>query len=238
MARKRRRETSGDEIRGDEWMATFSDTITLLLTFFILLYSFSTIDQQKWQSIATSLQSVLTGKESNGIMKNTSPVQTIPSNIENKSNMDEIYERVKKFIEENKLGTTVEIKEDDRGVILQLRDSILFESGKADVLPESKSLLDKLGNLIKTVPNNIIVEGHTDNVPINTYKFQSNWDLSASRAVNVVKFFIDQENVNAARFTASGYGEYRPIVDNSTAENRAKNRRVNILIVATEKEKK
>ncbi|MBK1812914.1 OmpA family protein [Clostridium sp. YIM B02505] len=238
MAKRRRRETSGDEIRGDEWMATFSDTITLLLTFFILLYSFSTVDQKKWQSIATSLQSVLTGQESQGIMENTAPVKTTENNIEIKSNTDEIYEKAKKFIEENKLGASVEIKEDERGVILQLRDSILFESGKADVLPESKSLLDKLGNLIKTVPNNIIVEGHTDNVPINTYKFQSNWDLSASRAVNVVKFFIDQESINAGRFTASGFGEYRPIVDNSTAENRAKNRRVNILIVAIEKEKK
>lgn len=233
-----RRRVKQEQVKTDQWLIPFSSTVLVLLILFILSYSFSTNDQQDLSSIPTSLQGILTGKGAE--VKNESTVDTgnTISDLEKKKNTNEIYEKTKKFIAENKLGTSVELKQDDRGVVLQLKDSVLFESGKADLIPDSKNLLDKLGNLIKTVPNNIIVEGHTDNVPINTYRFQSNWDLSASRAVSVVKFFVDQENVDAARFTASGYGEYRPIVDNSTAENRAKNRRVNILIVTSEREKK
>ncbi|GKU23581.1 OmpA family protein [Clostridium folliculivorans] len=233
-----RRRVKQEQVKNDQWLIPFSSTTLVLLILFILLYSFSTMDEQSLSSIPTSLQGILTGQGAKVKAQSTVTVENTASDLEKKANINEIYEKSKKFIEDNKLGASVELKQDDRGVILQLRDSVLFESGKADLIPNSKNLLDKLGSLIKTVPNNIIVEGHTDNVPINTYRFQSNWDLSASRAVNVVKFFIDQENVNAARFTAAGFGEYKPIVDNSTAENRAKNRRINILIVAIEREKK
>lgn len=233
-----RRRVQQEQVKNDQWLISFSSATLVLLILFIVLYSFSTMDEKSLSSVPNSLQGILTGHGTKDKTQSTTTVENTASDLENKANINEIYEKSKKFIEDNKLGTSVELKQDNTGVILQLRDSMLFESNKADLIPDSKNLLDKLGNLIKTVPNNIIVEGHTDNVPINTYKFQSNWDLSASRAVNVVKFFIDQENVNGARLTASGYGEYRPIVDNSTAENRAKNRRVNILIVATVKEKK
>ncbi|GFZ30959.1 chemotaxis protein MotB [Clostridium zeae] len=233
-----RRRVQKEQVKNDQWLIPFSSTTLVLLILFILLYSFSTMDEKSLSSIPASLQGLLAGQGAKGKAQSTVTVENTVSDLEKKANIDEIYTKFKKVIEDNKLGASVEVKQDDRGVILQLKDSMLFESGKADLIPDSKNLLDKLGNLIKTVPNNIIVEGHTDNVPINTYKFQSNWDLSASRAVNVVKFFIDQENVNAARFTAAGFGEYKPIVDNSTAENRAKNRRINILIVAIEREKK
>lgn len=234
MARKRR-DLNKVEVRENQWFTTFSSTITALLIFFVILYAFSTMDQGK---IETASKEVLSGKSTSGNGQSTSASDNTKESLNAKANLNALYENANNFIEENKLGASVEVLKEDSGVLLQLRDSTLFETGKADLIPESKSLMEKLSKLLKSVPNNIIVEGHTDNAPINTYRFQSNWDLSASRAVNVVKFFIDQGNINSTRLTASGYGDAKPLVDNSTPENRAKNRRINILIVATEREKK
>lgn len=243
MARKKKN-VDGDELRGDEWMATFSDTITLLLTFFILLYSFSSVDQKKLKEISSALQSVLIGQKEDSILEyNSGNVLIVgedtTKDIAEKMGANEImYEKVKQFVEENNLSAIVEIKEDERGIILQLKDNILFESGKADLIVDSKGILDKISSLLATLPNTVIVEGHTDNIPINTYKFESNWDLSTARAVNVIRYFTEVKGIDGKRCSAAGFGEYKPLVDNSTNENRAKNRRVNILIVATEKEKK
>ncbi|QAA31684.1 OmpA family protein [Clostridium manihotivorum] len=234
MARKRRN-LNKVEVRENQWFTTFSSTITALLIFFVILYTFSTMDQGK---IQIASQGVLSGKSTAANNQSTSTAENTKESLSANVNINALYESSSNFIEENKLGASVEVLKADNGVLLQLRDSTLFETGKADLIPESKGLMEKLTKLLKSVPNNIVVEGHTDNAPINTYRFQSNWDLSASRAVNVVKFFIDQGNINAARLTASGYGDAKPLVDNSIPENRAKNRRINILIVATEREKK
>ncbi|WP_032121963.1 flagellar motor protein MotB [Clostridium amazonitimonense] len=245
MARKKDG-PKAEELRGDEWIATYSDTITLLLTFFILLYSFSSVDQQKLKQISTALQSVLNGNggvtilefnttSGNAPIVGESTEQEINENLPNEENM---YNKVKEFIDENNLSSTVQITQDERGIIIQLRDNILFESAKADIREDSKVILDKINSLINTFPNAIIVEGHTDNLPINTFKFESNWELSTTRAVNVVRYFVETKGQNPARFSAAGYGEYQPMAPNDSNENRAKNRRVNILIVATEKEKK
>ncbi len=235
----------GEGLRGDEWLATYSDTITLLLTFFILLYSFSTVDNNKLKMVSTALQSVLKGQAGVSILdfdfKNgDAPIVGESSATTDSSNFNsntDMYEQIKQFIEKNKMEGTVQITEDERGVIIQLRENILFESGKADIKENSKSILNQINSLISTFPNNIIVEGHTDNVPINNFKFDSNWELSTARAVNVVRYFVESKEQKPDRFTAAGYGEYKPIAPNDTPENKSKNRRVNILIVATEKEK-
>ena len=146
------------------------------------------------------------------------------------------YEEVKEFVEKNDLSSTVSITEDERGVILQMKDSILFETGKADLKADSKELLDKISILTATLPNSIIIEGHTDNVPIKTPEFDSNWELSSMRATRVLRYFTEQKQQNPSRFSAVGYGETKPIVPNTTVENKAQNRRVNILIVANNKE--
>ncbi|SHI59884.1 chemotaxis protein MotB [Clostridium amylolyticum] len=245
---RRKSNIKKEELRGDEWLATFSDTITLLLTFFILLYSFSTVNQQKLQEISTALQMVLSGKEGNTILEynlNNGQQPIIggkDTDIPIPQNMDEeklgMYETVKQFIDKNKLESTVEVKEDERGIIIQLKDNILFDSGRADLIEGSRGVLEKISGLMSTFPNKIIIEGHTDNVPIKNSKYDSNWELSTSRAVNVVRYFIEEKHQDPTRFAAAGYGEYKPIADNSAQSGRDQNRRVNILIVATEKEKK
>ncbi|SFA74812.1 flagellar motor protein MotB [Clostridium frigidicarnis] len=240
MARKRKKKDNGG-LSGDEWLTTYSDTVTLLLTFFILLYTTSIVDTQKLKGIAKEFQSMFSSSSGNAVFQVTENAQ-LPTDgdSEGQGSKDvfDVYEQVKEFIEEKDLNAELQIKEDERGVILQIKDSILFESGKAELKDNSLPMLSTISELMGTLPNNIIVEGHTDNVPINNYIFKSNWELSTTRAVNVVKFFIENKGQNPVRFTAAGYGEFKPIVANDSDENKAKNRRVNILLVVPEKEDK
>ncbi|PRR77525.1 Motility protein B [Clostridium liquoris] len=245
MARRKRRSggsTDGGP-SGNEWMNTYADTMTLLLTFFILLYSFSSVDAQKFQQVASAFQSVLSGNSGETIfdfnMKNgdvplvgeTTKMGTATGGREN-----ELYDKVRDYVEKNKLQDSVKIKNDSKGVILELNNSILFETGQSQIKSNSIPILDKLNSLIASFPNSIIVEGHTDNVPIKNYQYDSNWELSTARAVNVLRYFVEVKNQNPARFTAAGYGEFKPIYPNDTEEHRAKNRRVNIVIVSIERE--
>lgn len=227
------------------WMTTFSDLMTLLLTFFVLLYSFSSVDAQKFKNMANALQSILTGQNNIAILESdpSSGEESVekvqnPKNQQSSSPLEgetkKIYQKVKEFIEKENLGAEVTLRADRRGVIIEIKENILFDSGKAKLKPESMALLDKLTNLINEFENEIIVEGHTDNVPIFNEEFPSNWELSVTRATTVVRYFTEQKKVEPKRLSAAGYGEYHPIVPNDNAENRALNRRVNILIVTSE----
>lgn len=240
MARKRKKKDKGG-LSGDEWLTTYSDTVTLLLTFFILLYTSSIVDTKKLQGIAREFQSMFSSNSGNAVFQVTENEQ-LPtdgdSGGEGSKDIFNVYEQVKEFIEEKNLDASLQIKEDERGVVLQIKDSILFETAKAELKNDSLPMLSTISELMEKVPNNIIVEGHTDNVPINNYIFKSNWELSTTRAVNVVRFFIENKGQSPARFTAAGYGEFKPIVSNDSEENKAKNRRVNILLVVPEKEDK
>lgn len=148
---------------------------------------------------------------------------------------NELYDKVKDYVQKNKLNGSVTMKKDAKGIAIELKDSVLFEVGKAEIKTNSIPILEKLNKLILSFPNEIVVEGHTDNVPIKNYKYDSNWELSTARAVNVLRYFVETKRQNPARFTAAGYGEFKPLYPNDTAENKSKNRRVNILIVSMER---
>ncbi len=238
-----RKKGAKEEMRTDAWLATFADTMTLLLTFFVLLYSFSTVDAAKFKQIATSLQSVLTGETGKSILdfnvKNGEvplvgePVPTTDAN----TNTEDIYEKVQSFIKERKLEATVVIKTNNRGVIIKLRENILFQSGKAEIIANSKPVLDSIYGLISNFPNDIVIEGHTDNIPISNNQYKNNWQLSSARALTVLEYFVGiKGQTHPERFKSIAYGEYQPIAPNNSDVNRALNRRVNILIVANEKE--
>ncbi|MBZ9635978.1 flagellar motor protein MotB [Clostridium sp. FP1] len=238
-----RKKNAGEEMRTDAWLATFADTMTLLLTFFVLLYSFSTVDAAKFKQIASSLQSVLTGETGTSILefnvKNGEvPLvgEPIPTTTPSKDTQD-IYEKVQSFIKKQKLEGTVVIKTDSRGVIIQLKANILFQSGKAEIIDKSKPVLDSINALVATLPNDIVIEGHTDNLPISNFEYKNNWQLSSARALNVLEYFVTVKGQShPARFKSIACAEYQPIVPNTNETNRALNRRVNILIVASEKE--
>ncbi|WP_142414813.1 OmpA family protein [Hathewaya massiliensis] len=242
MSRKKAKE---DDIDTNSWLGTYSDTITLLLTFFVLLYSYSSVDAQKFQQISSALQGVFNGKNSNQILDfnmNNGEVPVVGSqnesngkNIDASENVKATYEKLQKQVKDEKLDKYLKIKVDSRGYIFEIKDKILFETGKADLKPDSIPVLDFITKYIEKIPNEIIIEGHTDNVPISNYKYKDNIDLSSDRANNVTRFFINNKKVDPKRIRPMGLGEYHPIVPNNSDSNRAKNRRVNVLIVTNTK---
>jgi chemotaxis protein MotB len=151
------------------------------------------------------------------------------------SEVQKMYEEVSGYIDDNALNAKVTIKKDTRGVMIELQDNILFDSGDAKLKQDSIPLLKKISGLLSKFPNEVIVEGHTDNLPINKGYYQSNWELSSDRANKVVRHFVEKEGMDGKRFQAVGVGEYRPIDTNDTPEGRQKNRRVNILIITKDK---
>lgn len=233
------------EIKTDGWLATYADTVTLLLTFFVLLYSLSTIDSQKFQQIAVAMQSAFSGKADRSILEFSMSSGDVPivgkpqitvEDAQQNENL-EILEDVLTYIKENNLEEDVQIYADSQGLNIQMKDSILFDTGKAELRSESKKVLDEIGDLISKVDNSVIIEGHTDNVPINTPTMPNNWHLSSARALSVLDYFLGtKKGLNPQRFSAQGCGEYKPIASNDTDENRAKNRRVNIILVTNVKE--
>lgn len=230
-----------------EWLTTYSDMMTLILTFFVLLYSFSLIDTNKFRQLAQSMAIAL-GGNSQVITDggNIGPVP-IPENPGVEDNTEgaglvgeeaqKIYEEVSSYIDENGLNAKVTIKRETRGVLIELQDNILFDSGEAKLKEDSIPLLKKISGLLKQFSNEVIIEGHTDNLPINKGYYQSNWELSTDRANKVVRYFIEKEGLDGKRFQAVGLGEYRPIDTNDTPEGRQNNRRVNILLVTTQNKK-
>lgn len=227
MSRKKRKP---DEINPGAWMDTYADTITLLLTFFILLYSFSITDNAKLKAIADALKSQVSVNPSPSQSTEIKPDDINPG-VEKLNPYDILVARVTKLLEENGLSDVVKIREEDAGVILQLGESILFDTAQAVLKTDSYDVLDVISTIIPKIDNEIMVQGHTDNRPINSSVYPSNWELSSDRALAVVKYFIDVKGLNPNRFSAAGYGEHRPLVENTSSENMGINRRVDILIV-------
>lgn len=224
-----RRKKKGDDINTNGWMDTYADTITLLLTFFILLYSISAVDSEKLKELSEALQNSLTGKQS---VKELENLDDIKIDIEKDSNKyEDLSKKLNEIIAKNSLTEIIKTREEDRGIVLQVDESLLFDPGKAEVKEASASILNTISKIIEETDNDIVAEGHTDNVPINSKEYESNWELSTARAMNIVKYLLENKKINPVRISLKGYGEYNPIVPNDTPENRTKNRRVDILVV-------
>lgn len=253
MARKslKRKENSSGAA---PWLTTFSDLMSLLLTFFVLLYSMSNIDAEKFRNIAYSLQAALAGQGQDYVFDNSnSDSDLLPPNSEEEENIKEdilddqsmlnerispniinMYTKVVDYLKENNLDAEVSVKMQADGVYVEIKDAILFEFGSAQLKESGIKILDELEGLLKDFDNKIVVEGHTDNVPTNNYIYPTNWELSTARAVSVLRYLVEEKGIDPTRLSARGYGEYSPIAPNDTPENRAKNRRVNLLIVFEE----
>jgi chemotaxis protein MotB len=232
MPRKKR--ASKEDSNSEAWLATYADTITLLLTFFVLLYSISSTDAAKLKGIANAMQGQLTGEGVMGGGTSNKTGDKDPSIIEDIPNQDKTTEEIKKeiiaTIDEGNLEKSLTIREDERGIILGLNENIFFDLGSGELKSDSRPVLQELAGILTKIPSHIVIEGHTDNIPIKSSKYGSNWELSTQRAVSVVRFFVEQKGMSPTQFSATGYGEYKPLVDNNTPENRAKNRRVDIVI--------
>lgn len=218
-----------------EWMVTFSDMTTLLLTFFVLLLSMASLDQRKIKEALGSLQGALGVLESG--QKSEMGKEEILSRLDfvtkTKQSESKMLSGIRNYIEQANLSSTVSVVKTEKGISVRIMDSVLFESGSATLLDAAKPVLDKLSGVIKDSPYNIMVEGHTDDIPISTAQFPSNWELSTARAISVAKYMISV-GVKPDILSVAGYAQYHPVVPNITPENRAKNRRVEINFVSPE----
>ncbi|MFW6273573.1 MAG: flagellar motor protein MotB [Halanaerobium sp.] len=237
MSRNYYNNNDEDENTGSPaWMTTFGDMMTLLLVFFVLLYSFSVMDLDKFQGFISALQNqlgVLEGGETIREAPNIDAGHIDENFAEELENMPEIMNEMQNYIEENGLEDRVNIEQKRKGLVISFTGEILYELGRADLREEGQEVLSMIADNLKSIDNDIMIEGHTDDLPIRTDEFPSNWELSSARAVNVIKYMIEEQNFEPARLSAAGYSEYRPVADNSSSTGRNENRRVEIVVLNT-----
>jgi chemotaxis protein MotB len=250
----RRRNTQDEPgLSAPFWMSTYGDMVTNLLVFFVLLFSFSTIDANKWKELVISF----TG--GTGVIGSGEDISRLPEDIkdllpedinleeapkqsqqiettgnpEDIDDFDRLYRQIQSYVEESNLDTQLDLTKSDTEILIRFRDNVIFDSGKADIKPESENILGDIVKVLLNYQNDIDmirIEGHTDNVPIHTGKYPSNWELSTSRAVEVLRYFIEKHSFDPHKLSAVGYGEYHPVSSNDTSTGRAVNRRVDIVI--------
>lgn len=230
------------------FMSTYGDMMTLLLTFFVLLFSMSTVDVAKFRALASSFEGgsglleageVIVQDESiigNGIRQFPSkgvPTQSSQQGKE-KAEQKAMKDSIEKYLSSKKLEEKVGVEQHGDEIIIRFGDALLFDTGKADIKAGAIPVLDAVGTKIREYLNTgyrIRLEGHTDNMPIKTEQFPSNWELSAARAIAVAKFFIYEMDFKPAKISTEGFGEHEPMADNATPEGRSMNRRVEIILV-------
>ncbi len=215
----------------ERWLLTYADLITLLLAFFIVMYSMSQIDAKKFGKMAEALQGVLKGGE-NMLLKDEP--KTKGHGLLKLGNLRSLQKQVDEQFEALGKQQEVQTEVTERGLVVHIVESALFKLGSADLEPKAIDVLDLIFENIKSVPNHIRVEGHTDDRPINTVQYPSNWELSTARATQVARYFINMHAFPQDKISALGYGEFRPIRPNNSIENRAKNRRVDVVILTME----
>lgn len=247
---KKREHVHQEEEAGEAWLLPYSDLMTLLLAVFIVLFAVSKIDAAKAQEISQQFAGTMMNKDyvSKSAAQDASSGDGAqsggPLNIETQSELESFmgeYE-LKKLenlkteldtkLHGNGMDQSVSTMIDMRGLVIRLNNAIFFDSGSAEIKKQSEDTLVEVAGLLNTIDNYIRIEGHTDNVPIRRSTYPSNWELSTARAVSVVKLFINKCNFSPDKLIAVGYGEFKPVADNSTAEGRAQNRRIDIIVLS------
>lgn len=214
----------------DEWVMTYGDMMSLLLTFFILIVSFSSMQESKFHQASESLRGAF------GVLGDPATVidfqqPLIPPESfgQQDSDLQEEVSDLEKAVLDADAAQEVQVEVQPDGVLFRLDAPFLFASGGADLAPEAAPVLDKMAEVLARHPDRVRVEGHTDAIPIHSAKFASNWELSAARAVTVARYF-QSRGVAPERMSATGYGEFKPLAGNDSAEGRARNRRVEIFL--------
>lgn len=241
LAKKTKRQKKHEEHVDESWLVPYADILTLLLALFIVLFASSTVDQKKLEQMSAVFNQVFDGGI--GVLDNPSPTpplseispevtDAVKKYSEDQKQLKQTQAKVEELIAVNELENQFETKLTDEGLLITIRDSVLFQPGSAQISPEQITIAQELSQILSFNPErNVIITGHTDNIPINSAEFASNWELSVIRAVNFLKIIIDSNStLDSKYFSVRGFGEYSPIVPNDTAENRAKNRRVEVLV--------
>ncbi len=228
-----RRKRHDDHENLERWLLTYADLITLLLAFFIVMYSMSKVDAKKFGRMSEALSGALKGG-SVVIRKGDQPGVVPGSGVLKIGNLKTLGEEMKKNLDKSGYAKQINVEVTERGLVIHIMESALFREGSAILEPKALTMLDMVVQSIANLPNHIRIEGHTDNKPIKTSRFPSNWELSSARATEVVRYLTDNHDIDPKQISALGYGEYRPIAPNNSDENRAKNRRVDIVVLTME----
>ncbi len=227
MEGKKKEEASGG---APAWMVTYGDMVTLLLTFFVLLLSFSSIQESKFREAIGSLKGslgLLTGQNKVVVQSYIPPIKV--SAVQKKSEIQDMIHALQDFIERERLEDKVKLEFKDDGLNIVISDPVLFSLGKADLKPTSFPLIKRIAGVLSNFDSEIHIKGHTCDLPIHNLEFESNWELSAARALEVVKVLIDS-NISPEKLSAVAYSQYRPTNPNDLEDNRRKNRRVEIFV--------
>ncbi len=240
VKKKPREEQKGSPL----WMTTYSDMVTLLLAFFILLFSMSVIDVERFEKILSAVQISFVGHaaildSAMEVEEGTDDLSAEQVNIdpqqweivERWEEMREAKYEVQAFLAEAGLEEEVELRLEERGIVMDLPETLLFHQAQAVLKEEAWPVLGKIAQLLRESPGTVLVEGHTCNIPMVTVeRFPTNWELSSARAVKVVRYLEEEAGLDPGRLVAMGYGEHAPIAGNETEEGRERNRRVTIVM--------
>jgi len=248
MARRRKgKHGGGHEESGEErWLLTYADMITLLMIFFIVLYSMANTDLKKFAQVSLSIKkgfniptenisvfSAGTGSllDQGGLSVGEPSPLVIQSLPQQQQDYIQLSEALSKFAKEEGLAKSISINNSPQGIVITLPAALLFEPGSATLQNKAKSVVAKIAEMLRPLPNTIRVEGNTDNTPTNSPLYPTNWELSTARAVSVVRYLIDHGHLAPKRLQAAGMGEYNPVVRNDTRSHRAINRRADIVVL-------
>jgi chemotaxis protein MotB len=219
------------------WQIVYTSFVLILLSFFIMLSTFATMDPARVLRFTRSFAkavNVLTGglgfERGESVMNPSVPV------VDKQNELADIFHAIEDYTEALEIDKEIELASSAKGVVMTLADKALFRLGEAQVTASAQRLLNKIGAIVSQTGYYVRIEGHTDNLPIQTERFPSNWELSTARAVNVLRYFVEKLGIPARRLSAAGFGEFQPKYANDTAENRARNRRVEIIFTATDQD--
>ena len=242
-----------EHVNHERWLVSYADFITLLFATFTALYALSKADASKAKAVADGMREAfgvsgakmvnMEALDVNGIPSDRSRMPTGNGNENNppippstkeagKQEFEQIKKEVEEYLMTKGLYDKVAVDRQERGLVVSLKDGGVFESGQAEVKPESYKVLEELAKKILSYRNPVRIEGHTDNIPIRSRTYPTNWELSSARATNMVRVLTDRFHVPASKISATGYGDSRPKTSNDTPAGRARNRRVDIVILS------
>jgi chemotaxis protein MotB len=220
----------------ERWLVSYADFITLLFAFFVVMYSVSSVNEGKYRVLSDSLSSSFSKTKAVGdlsIMKLpvTKSKQIVVKERPKSKDNARSYLKVANAIATAKVPKGVKVTSTERGLSIRIADDTLFSSGSSVINPQVQEFLDLITGLVRDLPNLIAVEGHTDNQPIRTAEFPSNWDLSTARANALIRYFTEHHHLRSDRFSSTGFAGTRPIESNATVEGQASNRRVELIVL-------
>ncbi len=231
MARKKKHEEHENHER---WLVSYADFITLLFAFFTSMYAISSVNEGKFRIMSESLAIAF-----NPTLFTSTRMQEGPKFVreqraqvrdEFKDMHTNNYEKIQAALRELQDNQKLTLIFEDQKVIIRISEGMLFEPGSDRLLKEGLPVIDEVSRALVGMPNSVRIEGHTDNIPISTERFPTNWDLSSARSLSILKYFIETHGYDPRKLSAIGFGEYRPIDTNDTPSGRMKNRRVDIMV--------